>query len=264
MNAYPYRVSFIVPALNEEVVIQSVVEQIFHQIDGRFADHEIILVDDGSTDATGAIMDLIAAGRRTVRVLHNPRNLGFGNSFQRGLREARFEYVMLLCGDGGLPATSLPAIFEKIGSADIVVPWMLNLKQIKTGFRYALSRLYTTLMNVMFGLDLHYYNGLPVHRRDLLQKIEITSGGFGFQAEILIKLIKSGCSYVQVGIQGAERTQRSSAMRARNWLSVGKTIAHLVVELIRFKRVPSEMIARRPKPVAPPDNSEPEPEFPKH
>lgn len=250
MKPYPYRVTFIVPALNEEAVLEPVVEQILAQVRERFAEWEMILIDDGSTDSTGTIMDRIASTAHGVRVIHNGRNRGFGASFKRGLHEARFEYVMLLCGDGGLPASSLPEIFEKIGSADIVIPWMTNLRQIKTGFRFALSRLYTGLMNLMFALDLKYYNGLPLHRRDLLQRIEITSSGFGFQAEILVKLIKSGCSYVQVGIAGAERTRRSSAMRPRNWVSVGRTFAHLLVELLRFERVPSEVIERRPLPVA--------------
>lgn len=227
-------ISLIVPALNEEAVVETVVLQIVDQVRGRFADYELILVDDGSSDSTGAVMDRLAARHEKLRVIHNGRNLGFGASFQAGLRRARFEYVMLLCGDGGLPAASLPPIFDKIGTADIVVPWMLNLKQIKTPLRYFLSRTYTALVNALFGLDLRYYNGLPVHRRENLQKISITSGGFGFQAEILVKLIKLGCTYVEVGVAGAEKTNRSAALRLRNWASVARTFYHLVTELRRF------------------------------
>jgi dolichol-phosphate mannosyltransferase len=258
-NVSRYTISFIVPALNEEAVVKTVIEQVLAQVEGKFADYEVILVDDGSRDATGRIMDDIAATREKVRVLHNERNLGFGNSYQRGLKEARFEYVMLLCGDGGLPASSLPAIFEKIGTADIVVPWMTNLGEIKSRGRYLLSRAYTGLVNRLFGLNLYYYNGLPVHRRDLLQEISITSGGFGFQAEILVKLIKSGASYVQVGVKGAEETNESDALRARNWLSVGRTVYHLLQEIRRFSRgtralrgaqgnaAPDERVTRKPE-----------------
>lgn len=257
-DVYPYTISFIIPALNEERVVETVLKQVMERVGGRFADYEVILVDDGSTDRTGEIMERVTAGHEKVRVLHNPKNLGFGSSYQRGLREARFDYVMLLCGDGGLPAASLPAIFAQIGEADIVVPWMLNLREIKSLGRFLLSRIYTTLLNLLFGLRLHYYNGLPVHRRDLLQRIEITSGGFGFQAEILVKLIKSGCTFVEVGVNGAEEKGRSFAMRPGNWMSVGRTILHLIKEVNRFMPVPAEFVARRPigsaaKRVAPPD-----------
>lgn len=243
---HPYTISFIVPALNEEGVVGTFIEQMMEHVAGRFEDYEVLLVNDGSADRTGEIMEDAARRHPKIRVLHNPRNLGFGNSYQRGLGEARHDYVMLLCGDGGLPAASLPAIFDCIGQADIVVPWMTNLREIKTTGRFLLSRLYSTLLNLMFGLRLHYYNGLPVHRRDLLQKISITSGGFGFQAEILVKLIKSGCTYVEVGVLGAEEKGRSVAMRPGNWMSVGRTIMHLMREVNRFVPVPAELVARRP------------------
>jgi len=244
---YPYTVSFVVPALNEEGVVGAVIERVMGKIvEVNFADYEVLLINDGSTDRTGDIMEQAAARYRNVRVLHNGKNLRFGNSYKRGVREARFDYVVLLCGDGGLPAASLPAIFDCIGKADIVVPWMTNLREIKSPIRYFLSRSYTILLNLLFGYRLHYYNGLPVHRRDLLERIDITSGGFGFQAEILIKLLKSGCSYVEVGVEGAEEKKTSVAMRPRNWISVGRTIFHLLIELLRFKPVPPEVIAQRP------------------
>lgn len=231
---YPYTISFIVPALNEEGVVGTVLEQMRATIEGQFLDHEIILVNDGSIDSTGKIMDDFAASHPKVHVIHNKPNLGFGNSFRRGLKEAKFDYVMLLCGDGGLPASSLPPIFAKIGCADIVIPWMTNLRQIKSPGRYWLSRTYTALVNLLCHANLRYYNGLPVHKRAMLADIEITSGGFGFQAEILVKLIKSGATYVEVGVKGAEETNESDALRVRNWVSVARTVYHLMQEIWRW------------------------------
>jgi glycosyltransferase involved in cell wall biosynthesis len=257
--AHNYTISFIISALNEERVLGTFIEQLMSVVGAaRFTDYEVILINDGSTDRTGEIMNQAARRYPKVTAVHNPKNLRFGNSYKRGLRQARFQYVMLLCGDGGLPAASLPAIFDLIGTADIVVPWMTNLRQIKSLPRYVISRAYTTFFNVMCGMRLRYYNGLAVHRNDLLQRIRITSGGFGFQAEILIKLIKSGCTYVEVGVKGAEEKQQSVALRPRNWVSVIATVARLVVELWRFKPVPAELIARPPSNVTPGQSHEPE------
>ncbi len=235
-------VSVIVPALNEQVLIREVAREIIEQIEDRFSDYEIILVDDGSTDNTGRIMDAIAAANPRVRVIHNRPNLGFGRSFREGCKVATKEYIMLLCGDGGLPASNLPAIIDKIGTADIIIPYMTNLREIKTPFRYFLSRLYTFILNRLAGLELNYFNGLPVNRRVLLEGIELTSSGFGFQAEMLVKLIKAGHTYVEVGVLGAEKTNRSVALRLTNWLSVIRTVLHL------FSQIRKAAVAGKPKP----------------
>jgi glycosyltransferase involved in cell wall biosynthesis len=247
----PYSVSFVVPALNEERVLEGVIRSVSQTVDARIASYEIILIDDGSTDRTGAIMERLAAELPNMRVIHNDPNMGLGASYQRGVKEARLEYVMMLCGDGGVPASSLPPIIEKIGSADIVVPYMVNLRAIKTPTRYAISRCYTGLLNLMSGQHLNYYNGLPVHRRSLLRQINMTSSGFGFQGEILVKLLKSGCSYVEVGVEGAEATNKSSVFRVKNLASVTKTLLKLLRELAGFRAVklgaggPAEVVQKR-------------------
>jgi glycosyltransferase involved in cell wall biosynthesis len=230
-------ISLIIPALNEEAVIEQTVRQIIDAAHGRFAEYEMILVNDGSTDATGTIMDRLAEEFSHIQVIHNYPNLGLGKSYQRGVNTARFEYVMMLCGDGGLPALSLPDIWARIGDADIVVPYMRNLRQIKSLTRFITSRGYTTLLNLLFRQNLHYYNGLPVHRLELLRKIKITSDGFGFQGEILTKLLKSGCSHVQVGVLGSKGRERSSAVKVKNLLSVFKTIWDLLIEMTRFQPI---------------------------
>jgi dolichol-phosphate mannosyltransferase len=239
---YPWSLTLIIPALNEEAVVRGVVEQVLAEVEGKVREYEVILIDDGSTDLTGEVMEQIARDRKGVRVLHNPGNIGLGASYRRGVKEARCQYVMLLCGDGGFPASSLPAVFEKIGQADIVVPYMSNLRELKTPARYLLSRAYTSLLNFLFGFKLHYYNGLPVHRVDLLRRISITSTGFGFQGEVLVKLLKSGCSHVQVAVLGAEHTRRSVALRPTNLISVARTLIHLLKEIVRFKPIPIQEI----------------------
>ena len=186
-------------ALNKERIVEAVTRDIWAVVDARIAHYEIILVNDGSTDKTGAIIDGLARELAHVRVLHNNPNIGLGASYQRGVAEAKCDYIMMLCGDGGLPASSLPPIIAKIGTADIVVPFMLNLRQLKTPMRYVVSRSYTWSLNTLFGYRLNYYNGLPVHRRVLLERIEITSSGFGFRprsdqvAEVGLQLRAGGC-----------------------------------------------------------------------
>jgi dolichol-phosphate mannosyltransferase len=231
-----YSISILVLALNEEALVERVARETVATAERMLSDYEVILIDDGSTDRTGSIMDRLASELPNTGVIHNGANLGFGASYMRGVAAARGDYIMLLCGDDGLPTSNLPVIIEKIGTADIVIPYMRNLKEIKTPLRYFISRGYTILLNLLFGHRLRYYNGLSVHRRSFLDRITVKSSGFGFQGEILIKLLKSGCSYVEVGVDGAAKPQqRSVLLRPTNVLNVLRTCFFLVVELYGFK-----------------------------
>jgi dolichol-phosphate mannosyltransferase len=231
-----HSVSVIIVALNEEAVIERVVRGAAAAAQRLIERYEFILVDDASSDQTGAIMEQLALELPFVSVVHNPGNLGFGGSYMRGVGAARMDYVMLLCGDDGLPTANLPLIIEKIGTADIVIPYMRNLREIKTPLRYAISRSYTMFLNFLFGYRLRYYNGLAVHKRALVAPIQVASWGFGFQGEILVKLLRSGCSYVEVGVDGAPKVhQRSVLLTPANVVNVLRTCLALTRESHRFK-----------------------------
>jgi glycosyltransferase involved in cell wall biosynthesis len=245
-SAIPHSVSFIVPALNEEKAVERVVREMHSTVAGLIANYEIILIDDGSTDRTGQIMDALARELPNVRALHNGQNIGLGATYRRGVSEARLDHVMLFCGDGGLPPSSLPPIIAKIGTADMVVPYMTNLDKVRTPVRQLVSKAYTTLLNVLFGQRLKYYNGLAVHRRALLNRIDVTSTGFGFQAEIILKLFKMGCSATEVGVHAAEVAERSRAFRLKNVFDVGRTIIYLILTLRGFS--PSPLPAKPSEP----------------
>jgi glycosyltransferase involved in cell wall biosynthesis len=230
------RISFVVPALNEEQSIEQTVSQISAASEGRVAEYEIILINDGSTDRTGQLMDELARRYPRIRVLHNARNLGLGRTYRRGIDVARFEYVMGVWGDNPMPTASLACILERVGEADLVVSYVTNFRQVKSLPRYIGSRAYTILLNLLFHMRLNYFNGYAIHRTELLRALNITSTGFGYQAEIVVKLYKLGHSYVEVGVESVYETNPSAALRPRNLLTVAKTIIHLVREVRRLPR----------------------------
>ena len=230
-----FSVSIIIPALNEEEILPRVVFDTFALAKSKFTDFEIILINDGSIDSTLQVMNSCRQNEPRISIINNAKNLGFGASYRLGVSRAKGDYIILLCGDGGLPVTSLEKLIPYIGSADIVIPWMKNLKIIKSNGRYLLSRTYTRLLNLFFNLDLHYYNGLSIHKSSLLKGLIYSDSGFGFQAEILIKLIRSGATYVQVGVEGAEEAQQSDALNIKNWFRVISTISALLATIPKSK-----------------------------
>lgn len=225
--------SFVVTALNEETNIQSTVNEILKTAQKWGVPFEILLINDGSTDNTGPIMEELAAQNRNLRVLHNERNLGLGGAYKRGAAAAHGAYVMLVPGDNTWPSESLDQIIAAVGQADIVIPYQVN-SHARPLMRRVGSWGFTVCINTLFKLHIRYYNGLVVHRTEFLRKISINTNGFAYQAEALLKLLKRGHSYVEVGTIVTERQGgRSRALQPKNLLSVLQTIYYLHHEIGR-------------------------------
>lgn len=126
MSPVTLYVSVIIPAYNEEGVIQCHIDQVADYLSkllGEKRAFEIIVVDDGSRDATGEILDRLKSTRNYLHVVHHHRNFGRGRALQTGFRESAGQYVITL--DADLSYT--PAHIEKIiaplqrGEADVVL-----------------------------------------------------------------------------------------------------------------------------------------------
>ena len=217
----------IIPALNEAGNLAGTVDATRAAIGDRFEDHEILIFDDGSSDRTGEIADELAANDSHIRVTHNGCNMGFGYNYRKGLELARMCYVALVPGDNEINGDSISAIFALAGQADIVAPYTVNC-HVRPRSRQIISHVYTRALNLLFRLDLKYYNGPAVHRTDLARSIPITTFGFAFLSEIMVRLIRSGHSYVEVGMFLQPRAYgRSNALRLRSIFSVIKTVLTL-------------------------------------
>lgn len=110
------RISVIIPALNEGVVIGTVVRQIRTVVGKLDAGHEVIVVDDGSTDDTAE-----QARQAGAEVIRHPYNLGNGASVKTGIRRARGKILVTIDGDGQHDPQDIPRLVEKIGAYDMVV-----------------------------------------------------------------------------------------------------------------------------------------------
>jgi dolichol-phosphate mannosyltransferase len=219
-----HSLSVLVPALNEERDLEATVRQLIRVVASVCEDFEIIIVNDGSTDATGAVATRLARTQPRVRVVENPRNMGLGYSYARGVREARKSHFVYVPGDNTWPEHSIGEILRHMGKADVVTSYATN-PEVRVGFRRVISTAYTTTLNALFGLRMRYFNGLSVYPRRFLLTSPVTTWGFGFQAETLLKAIHAGLSVVEVGVPIDEAAaRRSRALSLRNFLSVAKTV----------------------------------------
>jgi glycosyltransferase involved in cell wall biosynthesis len=225
-----HTLSIVLTALNEEAHVADAVREATLAIADRFADYEILCIDDGSTDRTGAILDDLASRDRHLRVVHNPSPRNLGGAYKQGIALARCDYLMWVPGDNENPRHAIEAPLELVGKADMVVPYPTN--DSRPMYRRALSSAYTQLLNSIFRLDLPYFNGTVLHRVDLLRSIEIKTDSFSYQTEALVKLVSRGHSFVTVPIVIEPKAGRKSkAIRMKNFVGVARTIGELVFDV---------------------------------
>lgn len=230
-------VSVIISALDEEKNILPTVRMVKNLVSEKFIRYEIIIFNDGSSDKTGIIADKIAGEDRNIRVVHHYKPYGLGYVYKSGIKLAKMEYIILVTGDNEAIKEELEKILNLRGRADIIIPYTVNTK-IRPFIRRAFSKIFVFVLNTIFGLRLRYYNGLVLHKRDIINSIQIKTDGFVYQAEALIKLIKAGYGFIEVGINiGKRNFGRSKAFSLKNIINVTVAIFDILQEVYLRKKI---------------------------
>ncbi len=188
-------VSVVIPAFDEEGGIAAVVER----LKGR-GFHEILVVDDGSSDQTAARAE--AAGARVVR---HPYNKGNGAAVKTGIREAKAEVVLLMDADGQHDPDEAASLYGPIGPYDMVI-----------GARASADQTFTrALGNAVFKALASWLTGRPIPdltsgyraaRRDrLLDILHLLPNGFSYPTTSCLAFLKAGLSVSFVGIHARKR-----------------------------------------------------------
>jgi len=207
------RLSYFFPAHNEEANLRGLVEEALETLPGLAETFEIIVVDDGSRDATGAIADeLVAQHPSLVRAVHHPTNLGYGAALLSGFRAARHDLVAFTDGDRQFRVADLARLTERLAAADqpdVVVGY--RIKRADPLVRTLYARVYRFANLVWFGLRVRDVDcACKLFRRAALEDVAIESGGAFFSAELLIKLGAAGRTIVEVGVPHHPRTAGSA------------------------------------------------------
>jgi glycosyltransferase involved in cell wall biosynthesis len=221
-----FDLTLFVACYNEENNIVATLDNLQDTLRELPLTYEIIVIDDASRDRS---VEVVKEYQRRnpvapVTLVESQQNRGLSRNFAEGAFRGRGRYYKLVCGDNVDTKESLLATFKHLGTADVIVPYY-ERTQGRSRFRRFLSRSYTRLVNLLSGHCLCYYNGCGVYRRADVMRWHSRTSGFGFQAELLVRLLDEGATYVEVPIVGMERQGGSSnALKLRNWLSVGRTL----------------------------------------
>lgn len=202
--------SYFFPAHNEEANLRGLVEEALEVLPGLADAFEVVIVDDGSRDATPAIADELAAADARVRVIHHERNRGYGGALRSGFGAARHDLIAFTDGDRQFRVADLGRLTARYrtGDADVVVGF--RIKRADPLVRTLYARAYRLANRIFFGLRVTDVDcACKLFRRDALDGIGVESEGAFFSAELLIKLRAAGRRVVEVGVPHYPRTAGS-------------------------------------------------------
>jgi dolichol-phosphate mannosyltransferase len=225
--------------LNEEAALESTVRESLAVLDRLRAerggaDGEVVVVDDGSTDGSPAILARLAAADPRLRVVRHPNNLGIAAFNPRMMSEARGEWVHFISSDGEFdPAEALRFLdlADELG-ADAV----LGFRQGKryTPYRRVVSWSFNALTYVCFGERFHDIGSMRLLRRALFQPIPVFSRSAFVNAERLLAGRRRGAVIVEVPIE--HRPRRGGVARGARPRKVVEAVRDLVGTRLRFTR----------------------------
>ncbi len=234
--------SVVVPAFNEATTIETVARRL-RKLPLRL---EVIAVNDASTDATGAVLDRLHQEGLLDRVIHHPRNRGKGASLRVGFAAATGDVIVVQDADLEYDPTDLVGLLEPIrhGHADAVYgsrfqggPHRVLLFWHSVG-----NRTLTLLSNMFTNLNLtDMETCYKLVRRELLQRLPLTSDRFGFEVEITARLSQAGARIWELPISYSGRTYAEG--KKITWRDGVAALFHI----LRFNLFPPAGDWRRPR-----------------
>jgi glycosyltransferase involved in cell wall biosynthesis len=203
-------ISVFFPAFNDAVSIETLVGVALKILPRLTNDYEVIVVNDGSTDATAAVLERLTRTHANVRIIHHERNLGYGAALQTGFRQAKKELVFYTDGDGQYDVSELPMLHRLLtDEVDIVNGY--KLKRSDNIRRKLLGAIYNQTARFLFRLPIRDVDcDFRLLRRKCIQELEIHSTTGAVCVELVSKLHRAGCVFVETPVHHHPRIHGDS------------------------------------------------------
>ena len=208
-------ISFIVPAFNEEDNIGPTIETIRSAAkDNGLRGYEIIVIDDGSTDATAQVVAGLQPQMSELSCISHAENLGLGTAVRSGIKAAQCPKFMVIPGDNDVQRDLVDLMLTFRDRADLVLTVPLN-REIRTLSRMTLSLIYQLLHMMAFRVFVNYINGPGIWPTMKARAVSLRAKRFSIISEMNVKLLRTGCTYLEVPgyFQAGPKARRTATLR---------------------------------------------------
>ncbi len=235
-------ISAVLPAYNEELALATTVGDLRGVLKRLGRPFEILIVNDGSRDGTGALADRLASEDPAVRPLHHARNRGYGEALKTGFAAARGEWVFLMDADGQFDPGQLPAFVDATSHADFIVGY--RYPRADPGHRTLYAKAWAAMMSALLGVGVRDIDcAFKLMRRSYLSALALEAGGAFLSAEMLGKARRVGARFAELPVRHLPR---------RTGTSTGGRLDVLLRAFYEMARLGWRVRRFRPQAVTPP------------
>ncbi len=227
-------ISLFFPVYNDAHTVRPMTLRALEVLDDVASDYEIVIVNDGSSDRSGAIADELSAEFAAVRVVHHEQNRGYGRAIQTGLKEAtRYPWVCFTDGDNQYDVGELQHMTQILDRYDLIIGF--RLRKIYGPIRIAMSATMNWVVRWLFGYRFRDLTcGLKLARREVLDDICVTCDSPFVGGEIVLRAATRGYRIGEVGISTYPRKHGDSAVISLpNIVATFKDVLRLHREIFR-------------------------------
>ena len=189
------------PAFNDAGSIASLVTDALDVLPALTDDFEVLVVNDGSTDATSDVLEELARASPHVRVVHHGRNRGYGAALRTGFGHARKELVFYTDGDGQYDVRELVALHPLMtGAVGVVNGYKIGRSDARA--RKVIGGVYNRLARVLFRLPIRDVDcDFRLMRRRVVERLDLVSSSGVICVELVRKLHASGCVFAETPVR---------------------------------------------------------------
>jgi glycosyltransferase involved in cell wall biosynthesis len=226
------------PAYNDQHTIEGIVRTTAEEIGKVTNDFEILVVNDGSKDQTGVILDRLAQELPYLRVIHHNKNMGYGNALISGFRSAGKDLIFYTDGDGQYDVREIHKLLAKL-APDIDLVNGYKIRRADAWYRIWLGTLYRLAMNRLFKLSIRDVDcDFRLFRRYIFQRISLESPSGLICVEMAKKFELAGFRMTEVPVSHYPRKYgRSEFFRFRHLLSTFCGLSKIWWNLVLFPKL---------------------------
>jgi len=201
----PAGLSVFFPAYNDSGTIASMVIRAVQAASELTPDFEVIVVNDGSTDATAEVADELERTYPNVRVVHHPKNRGYGGALQTGFRSATKDLIFYTDGDAQYDPAELAVLWARMGS-DIDLVNGYKISRSDPLHRIIVGRMYHHIVSVLFGLRVRDVDcDFRLMRRSIFDRIQLEKTSGVICLEMMKKIQDAGFRIAEVPVHHYHR-----------------------------------------------------------